>query len=266
MPEPTDQVHVQYRTDRNLNARIALHAGYSTNTYGWQRWVFDRMDLPASARILELGCGPGSLWKSNQHRIGARWRALLTDFSLGMATRARDNLAVVAHSFAFAVADAMTVPSPDGAFDSVIAAHMLYHVPDRDRVLMEIRRVLKSGGRFYATTVGQSHMRELWELVAPFVPDIHERASRVAAGFTLENGSEPLGRVFNDVVRHDYPDDLEVTEVQPIIDYIRSSNTLMDCDLASTEWAAIRRRIVAHIEVKGSFHIHKASGMFTARA
>ncbi len=53
-------VQVQYRDDQNLNARIALHARFSTNPYGWQRWVFDileRAGLPCSS------AGPGAgLW------------------------------------------------------------------------------------------------------------------------------------------------------------------------------------------------------------
>jgi hypothetical protein len=100
--------------------------------------------------------------------------------------------------------------------------------------------------------------------VAPFAPDIHTRTRKVSQGFTLENGGEQLASVFTDVTRYDYEDALEVTEVRPIIDYIRSSNTLMGCTLAPNEWAAVRRRITAHIEVKGSFHVRKASGVFVA--
>jgi ubiquinone/menaquinone biosynthesis C-methylase UbiE len=266
MSESPEQLRTQYRTDRNFNARIALHADYSTNTYGWQRWVFDRIGLPETARILELGCGPGELWRSNQARIGRGWRLLLTDFSPGMVTTARTNLASVGHPFSFAVANAIAIPCRDHRVDSVIANHMLYHVPDRERALTEIHRVLKPGGYVYATSVGASHMRELWELLEPFVPDIHTRMGRVSQGFTLENGDAQLERIFRDVVRHDYPDALEVTEVQPIIDYIRSSNMMMGCDLDPEVWAAVRRQISAHLDLKGHFYIHKASGMFTARA
>ena len=82
MTESSQQLRSQYRTDRNLNARIALHADYSTNPYGWSRWVFDRIDLPASARIVELGCGPASLWTGNDYRIGAGILMTPTVFSL----------------------------------------------------------------------------------------------------------------------------------------------------------------------------------------
>ena len=82
----------QYRDAANLNARITLHLRFSTNPYGWMRWVFDRIDLPPACRILELGCGPGGLWSENSGRIPERWRATLTDSSIGMVRRARENL------------------------------------------------------------------------------------------------------------------------------------------------------------------------------
>jgi len=265
MTEQADDIRTQYSSDKNLNARVALHARFSTNTYGWQRWAFDHLKLPDTARVLELGCGPGGLWTANRAGLPAGWEVVLTDFSRGMVSTARQNLRDVAGPLTFAVADAQTIPARTDTFDGVIANHMLYHVPDRERALVEMRRVLKPVGRIFATTVGESHMKEMWDLVAPFVPDIHARTRKVSQGFTLENGGEQLESVFTDVVRYDYEDALEVTEVRPIIDYIRSSNTLMGCTLAPNEWATVRRRIAAHIEIKGSFHIHKASGMFVAR-
>ena len=47
----------QYEVADNLNARISLHDKFSTNKYGWQRWVFDQLLVPSLGTILELGCG-----------------------------------------------------------------------------------------------------------------------------------------------------------------------------------------------------------------
>lgn len=265
MTEQPNDIRVQYSSDKNLNARIALHARFSTNTHGWQQWVFEHLTLPTPAHMLELGCGPAGLWTANHSRLPAAWSYILTDFSPGMVNKAQQNLREISPRFEFAVANAQTIPTRTRVFDGVIANHMLYHVPDRERALSEIRRVLKPGSKLFATTIGEYHMRELWDLLVPFVPDIHARASKVAQGFTLENGGEQLKHSFTDVIRYDYEDALEVTEVQPIVDYIRSSNTLMGCTLPPNEWAAIRRKIAAHIDVKGAFHIHKASGMFVAQ-
>jgi ubiquinone/menaquinone biosynthesis C-methylase UbiE len=266
VPDLGDDVLKQYQDDRNLNARSALHARFSTNPYGWHRWTFDHLTvLPKRTRILELGCGPGDLWATNLARIPAGWELTLTDFSAGMVEAAQAKLATLARQPVIKVVDAQAIPFEDETFDAVIANHMLYHVPDRRRALDEMRRVLRSDGAFFATTVGDRHMTQLWSLVEPFVPDIQERTSRVSRGFTLENGEPQLAEVFSSITRDDYEDALEVTEVQPVVAYLRSSTTLMACALEPSQWATIRRTVAAHIELKGAFHIDKASGLFIAR-
>src|SRR5438128_5363777 len=94
-------------------------------------------------------------------RIPAEWDITLSDFSQGMLDEARQRLRESPHQFVFAVVDAQAIPYPDQVFAAVIANHMLYHVPDRPTALAEIRRVLKPGGHFYASTVGVNHLREL---------------------------------------------------------------------------------------------------------
>ncbi len=72
MPDINDQDYLlnnQYRDAANLDARVRLHQMYSTNPYNWHRWCFDQLDLPPDARVLELGCGPGYLWRENPDRI-----------------------------------------------------------------------------------------------------------------------------------------------------------------------------------------------------
>ena len=55
----TDQQYLktdQYKDSTNLDARVEIHRRFSTNTYGWFNWFFDRLlKLPEDARILELG-------------------------------------------------------------------------------------------------------------------------------------------------------------------------------------------------------------------
>ncbi|MCJ7550094.1 MAG: methyltransferase domain-containing protein, partial [Anaerolineae bacterium] len=109
MTEQTDNIRTQYSNDKNLNARIALHTRFSTNTYGWQLWAFDHLTLPNTARVLELGCGPGGLWIDNRDSLPAGWEIVLTDFSPGMAATAKENLRDVATHIA--VADAQSIPA-----------------------------------------------------------------------------------------------------------------------------------------------------------
>ncbi len=265
----TQRLIEQYKDSSNLDARIALHARFSTNPYPWYQWMFDHYaDLPDAARIVTVGCGPGTLWTKTRDRVSDGWRVLLTDFSPGMVAQARDSLAVTLPGFDFAVANAQAIPCADGVCDAVFANHMLYHVPDRPRALAELRRVLKPGGALYATTVGDRHMVEMWRLIAPVIPDILEKVRHVSRGFTLENGGAQLAPCFASVTRDDYADSLALTEVEPLIAYLKSSFTL-SADwlnkLVEVGFAPLRQRVAAEIAEKGAFHITKASGMFIAR-
>src|SRR5437870_10084242 len=155
----------QYRDASNFAARVRLSARFKTNPGNFHRWIFERLNLPPRSRVLELGCGPGLFWRSNLDQIPADWQITLSDFSPGMLRDAERVLGDRSKRFNFRRIDAQAIPFDDASLDAVIANHMLYHVPDRPKALAEIRRVLKPEGWLYATTVGDSHMREVWQLV-----------------------------------------------------------------------------------------------------
>jgi ubiquinone/menaquinone biosynthesis C-methylase UbiE len=150
LPSITDRRYLcteQYRDASTLGARAQLHRRFGTNKYGWQRWLWDQMDMPARCRILDIGCGPGGLWSRNLDRIPADWDVVLADFSPGILRATRQRLGTRSHSFAYSIADMQWLPFEEQSLDAVIANQVLYHVPERDRALSEIRRVLRPGGR-----------------------------------------------------------------------------------------------------------------------
>src|SRR5215217_2248683 len=106
MSHIADQTYLrkQYQNASNLNDRIQLHVRFSTNRYDFQQWVFDHLKLAPHSRVLEVGCGPGSLWRPNLARIPEDWQITLSDFSPGMLEAARQSL-VGARPFAFQDAD-----------------------------------------------------------------------------------------------------------------------------------------------------------------
>jgi SAM-dependent methyltransferase len=147
--------HDNYATQDNLLARIAIHR-YATNPI-WTSWPFDR-ETPtdrAAARILDIGCGTGSLWTTNRERISPAWGLTLADSSTGMISAAREALGITS----YAVAEAQMLPFEDSSFDVVLANHMLYRVPDRRAAFAEIARVLRPGGRLHCSTNGRRATR-----------------------------------------------------------------------------------------------------------
>ncbi len=254
----------QYKDDSNLNARIQLHRRFSTNTYGWFRWVFDHFHLPQKSRILELGCGPGDLWAENAHRIPPGWEITLSDFSPGMLERTRQKVLPLAHHFNLEVISAQEIPYPSESFHTVIANHMFYHVPDQEKASSEILRTLKPGGRAYFATVGENHMSELPALVARFDPSLAANHQAEKVDFTLENGASQLGQWFPSVRLYRQENALRVTEVGPLVDYVLSSVKLGVKKERKEEFASfVKNELKAN---SGAIFINKENGMFEVKS
>jgi ubiquinone/menaquinone biosynthesis C-methylase UbiE len=264
MSKFTDQQYLkteQYKDSSNLDARVEIHRRFSTNPYGWMRWVFDQLlILPPNAHILELGCGPGYLWAENAPRIPAAWDITLSDLSSGMLDSAWRNLVVTGRNYKFKEIDAQSIPFADEMFDAVIANHMLYHVPDRPRALAEMKRVLKTGGRLFATTVGDRHMQE----ITNWLRHIHKSAvwDSFANLFTLENGAGQLQSFFPDVSVSRYEDGLHVTELQPLMAYFRSMARIRE--LSEAGYVRLEADLEKELKEKGRIFITKDSGLFEA--
>jgi len=264
MSKFTDQEYLktdQYKDSSNLDARAEIHRRFSTNTYGWFNWFFDRLlKLPEDARILELGCGPAYLWKECASRIPIGWNITLSDLSSGMLDAAWRNLVVTGRAFKFEEIDAQSIPYEAETFDAVMANYMLYHVPDRPKAISEIQRVLKPGGRLIAATVGENHLTEMMDWIRDVTND--KQREPFAQPFTLENGLDQLRPFFTTVELARYSDSLRVTEVEPIMAYICSS--IRAAELSEEKLEEIRSNLMKELSAKGEILITKDAGLFEA--
>ena len=91
--------------------------------------------------VLEIATGPGLLAK---HVAPAAKKMIATDYSDGMIAQAKKGDCPA--NLAFEVADAMNLPYPADSFDAVLIANALHIVPDPEKALGEISRVLRPGG------------------------------------------------------------------------------------------------------------------------
>lgn len=264
MQKFTDQNYLtqeQYKDSSNLNARLEIHRRFSTNPYGWFNWVFDTLaQLPTDANVLELGTGSGALWVDIARKIPVNWTITLSDLSQGMLDSAWRNLVVTGRNFKFETIDAQSIPYADETFDVVIANHMLYHVPDRPKALAEIKRVLKKGGQLIATTVGESHMKEITDWLRR--SDKDNDFSPFILPFTLENGTGQLEKFFSEVLLSRYEDNLHVAEIDPFIAYLRSA--IRASEVLEDELTKIRIDLEDELKQNGRIFISKDSGLFRA--
>jgi SAM-dependent methyltransferase len=195
----------EYADDARLRRRAAAFTGENT-TADARVQIVTAVTAVRPRRVLEVGCGWGELAEWVGRETGAE--VVAVDLSPRMVELARER------GVAAQVGDVQALPFSDGEFDVAIAAWMLYHVPDLDRGLTELARVLRPGGRLVVSTNSRFHLLELRELVG---------SGPSTLKFAREDGDELLGRHFARVNREDIDGRLEFADRAEVEEYVRAS-------------------------------------------
>jgi SAM-dependent methyltransferase len=233
------------------------------------RWQQPARDLPAMALsflrdvtglVVDVGCGTGQyLRRIAADRPGLHLLGL--DLSPGMRPDA--------------VADAQQLPLRDGAAGAVLAMHMLYHVPDIDRAIGELARVLGGDGVAVTATNGDGHMRQFRELFADAVRAVKPGAAAspgpaTGHSFRLENGPAMLRRHFASVEVVSWQTRIRIPEAGPVVAYLDSTRAGRAGLLpAGVTWEAVMgaaRALAGQvIERDGAFSVDSHSGLIVGR-
>ncbi|HUJ55646.1 MAG TPA: class I SAM-dependent methyltransferase [Gaiellaceae bacterium] len=199
------RVRAQYASEWNLQARQALWR--EVEGPNAREIAFDRIAAGRPRRVLEVGGGDG--WLSAQIRDELGADVVLVDQSERMVELSHER------GLNAIVGDVQELPFEDESFDTAVAAWMLYHVPDLDRGLGELARVLEPRGRLVAVTTSLNHIAEVREMIA-YPQEAREHT------FNSENGEEALGRHFEHVERTDVVTRALVRDRQTLVDYAAS--------------------------------------------
>ena len=111
-----------------------------------QKNIYDYMykrigEVSKGKAVLELATGPGMIAR---HIAPSASSVIATDFAPKMIETARK--AKNPENVHFEVADATSLRFEDDSFDVVVIANALHIIPNPEKALAEIRRVLKNGG------------------------------------------------------------------------------------------------------------------------
>lgn len=123
----------------------------------WQRHVAAYelcAPLLPTGRILDLGCGVGHSY----HLLSPRETVGVDLDAEALAGQGRET-----H-----VADMRDLPFPDDDFDGVLSVQSIEHVPDPERVLAEVHRVLKPGGTAIFVTPNRLTFARPDEIIDPY--------------------------------------------------------------------------------------------------
>jgi len=195
----------EYADESRLQKRASAYTGVHTGVDAREPAVA-AVVAARPKRILEVGCGWGELAEWLAGETGAEVVAIdlsprMVELAVGRGVDAR-------------LADVQQLPFADGEFDCVVAAWMLYHVPDLDRGIAELARVLRPGGTLVAVTNSRYHLLELRELVG---------SGPSTLSFNRENGEELLAPHFARVRRDDIDGRLEFADRAAVDAYVRAS-------------------------------------------
>ena len=261
----TDQdylLHERYKDATSFSLCLQAIKPLQTSKIDWYHWIFEHIRKAPGCRVLELGCGPGDLWRENAEAIPPDWEVTLSDFSAGMLKGAQENLKNINHTFAFQVIDAQAIPFATASFDRVIADNMLYHVPDRPRAIAEISRVLKPGGYAYAATFSQHAFAELEPLLRGCSMSTWSDILSFTNNFCLENGREQLAPHFSRINQYNLKNTLVVKSAEPMLAMMRTSTPRAEYDEAQFE--RLRDLFQRELARKRSMSINFDMGLFEA--
>jgi SAM-dependent methyltransferase len=246
-----------YATADNLLARASIY-GYRTEPLDFVPWVLGQGSWPAGGAALDVGCGPGQYSRAMSD-LGMAVTAV--DLSEGMVRAAS-----AAGVRGAGVADAQRLPFPDASFDRVVAAHMLYHLPDRTAGAAELARVLRAGGVALVVTNGAGHLGELRSAMGA----AGGIGTPVSENFLLDDdGRALLSTAFDEVELIRHVGRIEVPEAAPVLGYAESCRALDEPSMV-VPWdemmTAFAVEVRAEIERTGSFGITTDTGVFRCGA
>jgi SAM-dependent methyltransferase len=257
-----------YSTDESLRIRQETHELYSEPNLDFTEWALSLVSWQGDETVLDVGSGPGRYYSALHERF-PDIEYYACDLYSGMVQ-------THPHKQTLALADAQRLPYPDATFDVVMANHMLFHVPDVERALREIRRVVKPGGFVMSTTNSihtmpefQALMRRAITLLSPpgtanvSVPGQHTDP------FTLESGTRLLGHHFFAVVRYDLPRALIFPTPEPALAYLNSTRSVREAELPQgVNWdemmMIVREQMSRLIDHFGELTVNTLSGLLVA--
>lgn len=259
-----------YATDQHMRELNEARERFSHPRIDFPAWALDGIHWRGDERILDIGCGYGAYYdRLSQRAPGLNYFGV--DVSEGML---RQHAAYGSGRLVFG--EATQLPFASGMFDVAMANHMLYHVPDVETAMREIKRVLKPDGVLMATTHSIQTMPELRMLIRRAIiiltranPSSIRPPMAVSDLFSLESGTRFLSRYFYGVCRFEIPTTLIFHNENDFLAYLENIRDLLELYLPTdVTWEGVqevlREQVAQFIHQLGDMQISRLAGVLIA--
>ena len=157
-----------------------LSSGFSFGfDHVWRSRAVSLSGIREGEQVLDVCTGTGELALLLSRKVGPAGSVTGADFCEEMLSRARKKTGRRHRNLSYIMSDAKQLPFPDNTFDAVTVAFGMRNIPDTLLALLEIKRVLKPGGKFICLELTRPRVkwfRSLYEWyvfkVMPFIGEI----------------------------------------------------------------------------------------------
>lgn len=123
--------------------------------------LLERIDTTKTGAVLELACGTGRVTKHLTEKLPVTSIVMATDLNAGMIAVAKEK--VLSPAVKWATVDMTNIPFDENNFDLIVCQFGLMFAPDKLKALIEIRRVLKEGGKLIFNTWDSIENNKIWQ-------------------------------------------------------------------------------------------------------
>ncbi|MFZ2491457.1 MAG: methyltransferase domain-containing protein [Thermoanaerobaculia bacterium] len=178
----SDLSFLDFMTDLDSPGVATAHDEVSLWSAMFGLLMLEEIPLAGIRTALDVGCGTGFPLIELAERLGAAADVHGVDVWAGGLSRAAEKIqARGTPNVTLHTCDAVELPFADASFDLVVSNVGINNFEDRPAVLVECRRVLRTGGTIALTTNPKGHMQELYTLFEELLRHDDDALERLAA-------------------------------------------------------------------------------------
>ncbi len=257
-------------TTDDLAKRINIHEQFGSRDI--DSWMLQVLNLQASSKILDIGCGAGKQCYSFYHHLDGQADITGTDVSRDLLAEAISKNEQTGNAIKFQLLD-FNLPflMAENQFDLISSCFAIYYAQDIPWTLAEMHRVLKPGGRLFTTGPMPTNKQLFYDIIReatgkdiPPMPGSSRYASQIYG---------TMQKLFSTTEQHIFENPLTFESVEPYMVYTRASmsedrklwNTLFEThDEFEKVMSAIEKVASARLANDGKLIMTKVVGGFIA--